>query len=739
MIKLNNKIIKVVVVGVILSVCNINARAIETSHENLVARKDFKVNQEWQSPKVMGKGFWNMFLIDGYLVFNPWPNQLFRDTYMYKNSGKIYSSINIFNQASNTVTTSEIFKSSWPNYIKHHGLYFKDAFVADYNPKIPFFFSSDSFLRPPFGNPLGEHKYDFVGYEQFKEKYPNFMGFIQPEWCNECILRGPWRAGGMAKRYEKKLSKEVIARAKKTFPIPSTRKESLALVKKLCRLLDKFYFNDPEKLSYLRSCMNVDHYTNQWGKGDVAWVETSNSSSYPYSYRWQAMSLFARGASHQYSKKWGWYLAAFYNGYSADGKCKVGDCHVSYIKTRRVSSSYSWLGPNCGMSLSLYRRVMYLAYLVGTSYVCHEAPTDKFINRDSTLSPWGKSLQKWFDFTQKNKRGISYSPVALLMPFNQCYPVYGGKSWMRYKYKRPDWMIDSFMFTITPHTRLAKNGKEGCLANSPYGDIYDAILPDTPKKPVALSVLNKYKVAIMLGDYGENQALANRLMEYVKTGGTLLMNIKQLNNFFPKSFTGIKRSNKNFGVVAPVTSVEDSKKIVLRDKYEFEKVRLNGAKAVLLDSIKNVLACVNNYGKGKVIITTLDNLVPVDNMEEQAYWTYLPYYVLNRKFPFQEYFLNNIVKEVLPLEIKGDIEYGLNKVDDGWLLYLINNKGITKFVDTKAVVDSSKTATVKVYLKDLKVSKLTELLSGKTVKHNKTTNSFDVNVPPGDIKIIKIK
>ena len=733
MINLTAKIAKAIAVGVILSACGINAGAEETSPAGLVARKDFNANREWQPPQVMGRDFWNILDISStsygrYSDMDMLNSEGFcfndlKDTPVYKESGRGYNvKVNIFNKETNTVTTSEIFRSSWSPWWPSTGKdFFKYMFESTINPNAPFFIlSSES--RPPWGMPLDNHNYDFAGYEQWKKDYPNFMGFTQGEWCNECFLCGPWSAGGITEGMKAIVTKEQVENAEREFPSPATREEATAMVKKLCGIIKKYHFNDPEKLGYLRSIGCVDHYAYEWG-ASMNWLETTNTGPY----RWQPAFFFARGASHQYGKKWGWYLASFYNGYPAGGGEMVGDTLALYRhKERRLSKNHAWWGPDFGMSLSLYTRGMYLAYLAGPSFVQHES-ADKFVGKDGAFSPWGKKLEEWFDFTQKNKRGITYAPVALLIPFEQCYPVFGGRSWFRYEYERPDWMIDAFMYTIAPlNSNGTREGNEGCLSNSPYGDIYDAILPNTPEKPVSIDVLNKYKVSIMLGRYAKNKALADRLMEYVKEGGTLLVNVNQLNEFFPESFTGVEKTNALQPVKGEAISLIDNAKISLSEEYEFEKINLKGAKPVLVDSGKNVLACVNNYGKGRVIVATVDYLVPKKD------------FVQGKDYPLPAYFLSQIVKDVLPLEVKGDIEYGLNKLDDGWQLYLINNKGVTKFVDKIQSVDPSKTAKVEVNLKDLKVTAVTELREQKAIALDKN-NSFTIEVPPGDVKVVKIK
>jgi hypothetical protein len=101
--------------------------------------------------------------------------------------------------------------------------------------------------------------------------------------------------------------------------------------------------------------------------------------------------------------------------------------------------------------------------------------------------------------------------------------------------------------------------------------------------------------------------------------------------------------------------------------------------------------------------------------------------------------MGEIAREVMPFEVNGDIEYGLSKVDDGWWLYLINNQGVIKFTNKEQSIDMSKTAKVRVLLKNIKTNEVVELREEKPVPVDKERNSFEIKVNPGDIRILKIK
>jgi hypothetical protein len=289
-----------------------------------------------------------------------------------------------------------------------------------------------------------------------------------------------------------------------------------------------------------------------------------------------------------------------------------------------------------------------------------------------------------------------------------------------------------------PHAPVTPNGDEGAMANSPHGDIYDVIVPNAPSGPVSIDALNSYKVTVMLGKYPKSKALAERLMEYVKAGGTLLINIKQVNEFFPASFLGFERTNfrGTIEVKRSVRATTGGQTFALYEGYECEAIKLDGALPLLEDASGNILACKNIFGKGHVIVSTVDFLVPRNYMHDQR--DVLGKLAYGKDFPFIEYFLSNVEKEVLPLEVRGDIQYGINKLNDGWLLYLINNKGVTKFTNKEQTLDMSKTAKVVVSLRDINASAITELRGHKALQKDVGNNSFTVIVPPGDIKICKI-
>ena len=726
---------------VIMSGCIQHLEAEEAEngkYPGIVVRKDYDIAEEWKPKLVMGKNFWHILLVsmDTHPVKGRWAQNQMRELVgmpLFKESGFSYNCVT-------TMTVPNTDKVS-VSAMEPHG-YFE---LMNTRPDAPFFIMPKG-IRPVF-NLFRKFDHDNMGYLNWKKAHPNFMGCVMGEIDNDFLSKYPGKNKYWLKFEKNCNNPQLIADIKKGFPKPENREELTSLYLKACKSFPEFFFKDSPECGYMRAAYCHDHYYYECGAG-LAWLETTNTGlpDGRLNYRHQISLFFTRGAAHQYNKNWAWYIAVHYNGYDDTGKFSGANIASYQIDKPVVNASGGLRGPGCGMSESLLTRDMFLAYLGGASFVAHEGWWWAYLNTTwkegrkiwDLSSPLGRAWEDWFEFTKKNPdRGTSYTPVALLVPFEQGYPNYGGRSWGRFRYERPDWMIDAFMYAIMPHSPVTKEGKEGGLANSPYGDIFDVIVPNTPGKPVNIHILNNYKVAVMLGRYPEKSALTKRLMEYVRGGGTLLLNIKQIDKFFPAEFLGFHHLDTSEVVTNPVRSLPDDKVFNLSDKYSAVSIQLTKAVPLLVDGRNQVLICKNSFGKGNLIVSTVDYMVPEELDQNSSYP--LDKMVYGKKFPFVEYCLRKIVGEVLPVEVKGDIEYGLNKVKDGWWIYLINNKGVTKFTNKPQKLDMTKTANIEVFLKNMKNSGITELRTGKEIAFNKTNNSFVVTVPPGEVKVVKIK
>ncbi len=690
------------------------AKESQAAGSRIVAREDFDVSDKFIPPEILQRRFWNMLPAEAKAA-----------------------------QGQEAITSEPMVREAAEQY------YMPDLQAAGNDPlavnvdklrpltpdpKKPFVVYCTA-GRPPF-RCLDDFRADKAGYEKWKQEHPNFLGFwTGVEWDNEFIAHALSNSdsGTVAQGERERWTKVALERTKtvKTQCLAG-RDAAVRGLHECYAGLRRYFFDDPDKMMFLRAAWCFDHYQLEWGAG-MAIMETTNTGPY----RHQAGMFHIRGTARQYGRPWDWYMATYYNGHDRNGKVSVNN-EPNYVSTTNsaVLGQEESSGPGFGMSVSLKRRDMYLAYLAGASMVQHEDWPRAYCRLEKgnpdkwSLSPHGEAMKEWYDFVKRQPdRGISYAPVALLTPFSQGMPVWGGSPWSHFPEERPDKMIDAFFYTIAPFAQDTRKGKEGCLANSEFGDGYDVLVPNPPSGPVALEKLMDYKAAILLGKYNVDAAFATRMTEYVRHGGTLVVNTRQLGDNWPAEVLGVRRSEKTVAVEGPVSSTAGGAAIALTVPYDYEPVELQEAQPLWTDAKGGILACVNRVGRGRVVLTTVDFMLPRECGSLVG---------TTAKMPLVEMLMRQIVNEALPIEVRGDIEYGLNKVADGWWVYLINNKGVTKYATTPEEVSSAEMANVTVNMRELQVAGVSELRVNAPITLEQGKNAFSIQVGPGDIRIVKI-
>ena len=107
------------------------------------------------------------------------------------------------------------------------------------------------------------------------------------------------------------------------------------------------------------------------------------------------------------------------------------------------------------------------------------------------------------------------------------------------------------------------------------------------------------------------------------------------------------------------------------------------------------------------------------------------------RFPALEKIFADLQSDYFPFRVDGDCLYGVNRTPTGWLLYVFNNKGVTKFADTPETVDRSFDAHVTVS------SARATVVSAHDVRANCRVavkgGSFAFALPAGDFAIFELK
>lgn len=589
--------------------------------------------------------------------------------------------------------------------------------------ETPFYWWYLGHSRGTFFSFPREPRVDIAGYLKWKERYPNFFGFGLLEWDNDllkCFVpmgRG-WsvEVGGRpyTKAYLETCKNCVVERE---FPngYPLDRDEMVKYIEDEFRYQNKVLFDDA---FMMLSHTTWYHYALEWGAKLFMLESTGGTPNREIQY------AFARGISRTYQKPWGVYFAYF-----------LGGGYLDYVNPpKKIDQNYS-RGPECGISASSHRRQLYLAYLSGAAFFDFEhqeiVPFSKEANGERRLTPHGEAMLEVREFARKHPgRGAVYSPIGLLLDYAHGWTFWAdhNKVFMgTFKSTDGDLMTDRVLYRLFPWDKQRyEEGNGYCMTNTPYGDIFDIVIPNPPSGAIGQNLLDNYKALFLLGDIKLDTVLVSRLIAFVANGGTLVVNAAQLDNQFPADFLGLNVS-KEWKTGSSSQTVATRKKIdPLHLEFQYRPVKLQTAFSLVTDGKGVPLVAVNDYQKGRVIVM-LQRYALADGEGKQL-------------LPVFDYILTRMADEnILPVRMEGNIEYILNKTPDGWWLSLFNNKGIYKKGTSRAVVRQEETARVKIAFRE-EVKEIRDLISDRKIDFESRKGSvfMELSIPPGEINILSI-
>jgi hypothetical protein len=300
----------------------------------------------------------------------------------------------------------------------------------------------------------GDIDLDYGDWSAFKEARSNLIGTrTMCEWGNDQLLLMR-RTGNIVNPERRKELESVWARYSLT-----NRYDRLSMCRWYTDRKLKLHYNDMDTFMAFRGMFFLDHIAAAWGAKTLT-AETTNTSSGDTEYRWDVSGMFVRGAARQFGLPWCWYEANFFNGPGKDGKIRNNS--VCAYRYRHGNAC-----PEGGTSASAQRRCWYYAYLNGANAVEPESWSGQFFTTNTfsgkaELSDRGRNFRDFHDFTSAHPgRGVTYAPVAILVPFAQGYTAYGGPAWSRCGYTDGDYALDALFFTIAPGWERAKGLKAG--------------------------------------------------------------------------------------------------------------------------------------------------------------------------------------------------------------------------------------------------------------------------------------
>jgi hypothetical protein len=111
-----------------------------------------------------------------------------------------------------------------------------------------------------------------------------------------------------------------------------------------------------------------------------------------------------------------------------------------------------------------------------------------------------------------------------------------------------------------------------------------------------------------------------------------------------------------------------------------------------------------------------------------------------RLTPAAAHLFAHLFAEATPVRVAGDIQRLINRTERGWLITLINNRGVFKPQQGLAQVDRSESVEVTLSLGGKAIRQAREWTLDEPLEVGRLANesAVKINVPPSDVKIVEL-
>jgi hypothetical protein len=437
---------------------------------------------------------------------------------------------------------------------------------------------------------------------------------------------------------------------------------------------------------------------------------------------------FERGAARQYGGAWINYASG-----------NFGDaCNYFTQEPQVPRGAKSWFHSKYavtdGVSAGWYRKLYYLNYLGGASAIFWEQGlTNQWIlpgpgTHPIQLSPFGRATEDFQDFvTRLPDRGEPVTPIAFLLSHAHGYePVnYRCKMLGVFPQSRADVELRE-LFNVCWYPAALAEGKPAApdvqsMPSGIYGNIFD-VLVDRPER--AQAILH-YPIVWLAGDVDLGGRWPALLEEYVRKGGTLGLS-SEAARALPAKLLGLRLTGKTS--IAEEWQPEGGD-VQAAIPFEVSQIERDGATVLAWATPKMPLLTRHAVGEGAVLVALVPRLLGQDE----------------RAHPLLLYLLNGLTNNLLPIQVRrgdgarlsGEVMYQLNKTKDGYLVLLVNHRGVDKTPNGVARVD--RRAFVDVLLRTaLPVKSVREQTQPRSLSLAKKGAETEValRIHPGDVQVV---
>jgi hypothetical protein len=235
--------------------------------------------------------------------------------------------------------------------------------------------------------------------------------------------------------------------------------------------------------------------------------------------------------------------------------------------------------------------------------------------------------------------------------------------------------------------------------------------------------INSYRALIAGGSIEWTSGWAERLTNYVRNGGVVLLNAAQTKGL-PADLLGVRllgatAEADNANCLAAGEAPQDLHGQVFR----YARVERKGSEVLMEMPGGDPLVTVNKFGRGKVIFCAVPDLLGEDE----------------RLVPLAAHLLAHLTADATPIRVSGDVEFLINRTDNSWVITLFNNNGVYKPQQGLAQVDRHAAITATVSIAGPTSDNAREWLTEASlpVEKRDERSHVKVTIPPGGIAIVE--
>jgi hypothetical protein len=444
---------------------------------------------------------------------------------------------------------------------------------------------------------------------------------------------------------------------------------------------------------------------------------------------------FTRGAARQYEGAFLYYHAP-----------NFGDTATTFTKQQNFGGPdnfyHSRYGPSMGPSLSWYRKSYYLYYMAGASAIYLEQGFDQFFkpgpgDHPFQLNPLGHITDEFIHFAERHPdRGAPYTPVAFLLDAAHGWDMTDYPQWPLgvSQIDRSDRSLRE-LFGAAYYPLPVREGEPAtadrqAFVSGLFGDIFDVLVASDTHG----GAIGNYRAVVAGGRIAWTAGWPQRLSEYVRKGGVLVLNAAQVKGL-PADLIGARLSEET-------AEADDARCLLESDKgeppagsfpdlsgqmFRYRRIdKLKGTKVLMQTPSGDPLVTLNSFGRGKVIFCALPDLLGEDE----------------RMAPFAAHLLAHLFTgAAAPVSITGDVEYLINRTPRAWLVTLINNNGVLKPQQGLAQVDRGAMIKATIAISGKRLEEAREWTDGKRldIVQEKDAGLVTLSIAPGGIAIVELR